>query len=73
MSGYIIRFPHMASPRDPQPLGVVEYPTCDKCGEKVKFRIKKTCRMKDGRHLREYLECPNCGAHATRITDIPTA
>ena len=44
MSGYIIRFPHMASPRDPQPLGVVEYPTCDKCGEKVKFRIKKTCR-----------------------------
>ena len=26
---------------------------------------------KDGKHLREYLVCPVCGARATRITDIP--
>lgn len=71
MSGYIIRFPKRSNPRDPQPLGFVEYPACDKCGEKVKWRIKKTYRMKDGKHLREYLVCPVCGAHAARITDIP--
>jgi predicted RNA-binding Zn-ribbon protein involved in translation (DUF1610 family) len=61
----------MTSPRDPQPLGFIDYPTCDNCGEKVKWRIKKTYRMADGKHLREYLVCPVCGARATRITDIP--
>ena len=66
MSGYIIRYPKTAAPRDPRPqsqsLGFVEYPQCDKCGAKVKWRIKKTYRMADGKHLREYLVCPNCGA-----------
>jgi endogenous inhibitor of DNA gyrase (YacG/DUF329 family) len=71
MGEYIIRFPKRTNPRDPQPLGFIDYPTCDKCGEKVKWRIKKTYRMADGKHLREYLVCPVCGARATRITDIP--
>lgn len=73
---YIIRFPPMAEPRDPRPattqfLGFVEYATCRECGQKVKWRVRKSYRCADGRHIKQYLVCPNCGAKASRITDIP--
>lgn len=76
MGEYLIRFPKTTEPRDPRPastqfIGFVEHSQCRECGQKVKWRIRKTYRMADGKHLREYLVCPSCGAHATRITDIP--
>lgn len=54
----------------PQRLPPRSADVCDKCGKRVYFAVRVIKPLADGEHRVEYLTCPVCGHHATRIADI---
>ncbi len=54
-------------------LGFVEHAVCRECGKKVKWRIRSSYHCADGKHIKQYLQCPTkgCNGRATRLIDEP--
>lgn len=75
---YTIKPPPQGEIRDPRPvetqfLGFVEAAVCRECGLRVKWKVRSTYRMADGRHIIQYLRCPTAGCRgkATRLLERP--
>lgn len=45
---------------------------CRDCGKQIRYIVRTSKEVNDGRFRVEYLRCPLCGGRATRMIDLET-